>query len=1185
MRFANKHLVASSIIVLCWLSFANSSSLLGQIRKPADAPKPSEPEHSQSGFRAPDGFQMKLVASEPLIREPSGICWDERGQMFVCELHGYNLEGQYDIEELNKAGQLDHAVQRIQADERFKKAAEAETYGTIKLLKDMNGDGQMDRVSDWADRIPPCLGICPARGGLIAACKTKILYLADRDGDDRAEIQEVLFDGFEGAKPGPLERSISNPQLGPDNWIYFGRGASGGKITGKYLAAPVVLPNTDFRIKADGTAIEPVVGNTGTIGFTFTESCDRFVISTNTPGNFVAPIAWRYLARNPNVAAPALQYNASSDQRVYPTSQPHPWRVKRANDPGFAKLYTDRYGVAESAPNGYFTSACSPLAYQDIALPGLNGQLFACEPAQNFVHRAIMKRDGARLTLHRDPSELQSEFLSNKDPWFHAISLAHAPDGSIAIIDFYREIIEDYSAIPRYLQQQYGLIDGQDYGRVWRLTHANAVPTPSADMSQLSPQQLAREIQSPHYWRRTTARRLIVERGLTELAPELSGQLSANNASTFGMINSLSTLEGLRSLNASHVLIGLNHPSPAVRRFALQLSEPFLGDDAVRSKVLTLGSDQEAMVRLQVALSLGEVADEVVGAVALPTLAGMARHHAHEPWMTAAILSSLPNHGGQLLAELLNHPNEIGHASELLQPLCTAIANRQDASELSAAFECIANCSQQQLLLPCLQGLQAGIKAPLRIDLDEQAMSKLSGFATSRNADIRKAAAALTRMIRKESAADRQARIERLRSILHDVQASSESQLAAVTELSAENDASVTQWLVSAVPNTTPQVRDALLVAVFERNERLEKLLDAIEANQVSAAWLSGVQRATMLEAKNASVRERANRLLSKSRGPNSDILAQYTAALKEPRDATQGRETFQKRCAVCHQAHGIGAATGPNLSSEFQRAEETIIRDVLAPSETITAGYVTHVLSTVTGHALSGIVISETPTSITLAQADGKQELVLRKDIDELKAIPVSIMPEDLYKQVSPQELANLLAWIRQPPKQVSLIDENRSIIDVLNQGNGQAELITQDKHSGQYALRITPLQRHSPRIPGWNFAIREHPRAGEYRFIRFAWKSEGKQGVMIELAANGRWPDASQPERRYHAGPNSTGWQSNEVSSSVPTEWTTVTRDLWKDFGEFTLTGIAPTAMGAPALFDSVELLQEDPSLANSR
>src|SRR6266404_8188561 len=104
-----------------------------QIPKPTDAPKPMTPEQSAAAFKLPDGFRMEVVASEPLIASPSAVCWDERGRMFVSELHGYNLAGQLDIEELNKTGKLDTQVRRVQADERFQRAAKAGTFGVVKL--------------------------------------------------------------------------------------------------------------------------------------------------------------------------------------------------------------------------------------------------------------------------------------------------------------------------------------------------------------------------------------------------------------------------------------------------------------------------------------------------------------------------------------------------------------------------------------------------------------------------------------------------------------------------------------------------------------------------------------------------------------------------------------------------------------------------------------------------------------------------------------------------------------------------------------------------------------------------------------------------------------------------------------------------------------------------------------------
>ena len=982
-------------------------SLFGQIVKPGDAPKPLSPMETQQSFKVPSGFRVELVASEPMVREPSGVCWDEHGDLYVCELHGYNVEGQYDIEELNKTGQLDRVVRRIQADERHKKAAEAETYGTIKRLRDTDGDGRMDRAEVWADRLPACHGICPAHGGIIAACQTQILFLADRDGDGRAETKEILFEGF---KPGELERSINCPQLGPDNWIYFGRGAGGGTIHGKNLAKAVELPNTDFRIKPDGTAIEPIVGGTGTMGFAFTASGDRFVISTGTPGIFVAPIEWRYLARNPDVAAPTLQQSATSDQRVYPTSRPHPWRERRADDPGFAKLYTDRYGIQESAPNGYFTSACSPLVYQDDALPGLRGQLLACEPAQNFVHRAIVRRDGVRLTLHRDPSESKSEFLSSSDSWFHAIALSHAPDGSIVIVDFYREIIEDYSAIPRYLQQQYGLVAGNDFGRLWRLTHETASRGPLADMSQLSPEQLAAEVGNSHYWRRTTARRLLIERRPNNIAPILV-KMIAESSDPATTLNTMHTLHGLDALGSSEVMSALAHSDAGVRRQALRFAERWLDvDPTMLTQVLALATDAEPLVRLQLALSLGESRD----ARALAVLARLCQKNGAETWMTTAILSAVPARGGELLAELLRRPSDLGQGVGMLEPLCTAIANRRDPAELSQAIDRVAVLDDRLLQAVCLRGIRASFKRPVSIALTDAARQSMKDLSKSSEDSVRGQALALITLLSLETAVERQARLEIATKQLNDIQRSVDERLAAVAVLSEENDSAVTTALLNALKSSTPRVRDAILNAILTRRDRIPALLDAVEAKIVSASWISAVQKNTLVDAKDPSIRQRADLLLRATEGANREMFSLYAKALDEPRDATHGQHVFREKCAPCHQAHGIGHAVGPDLNAEFQRAEETILKDVLAPSDTISAGYITYSLLTKSDQVFSGLLASETPTSLTLRQAEGKQETVLRKDVEELRAMSVSMMPEDMFKTVGPKDLADLLSWLR---------------------------------------------------------------------------------------------------------------------------------------------------------------------------
>ena len=167
------------------------------------------------------------------------------------------------------------------------------------------------------------------------------------------------------------------------------------------------------------------------------------------------------------------------------------------------------------------------------------------------------------------------------------------------------------------------------------------------------------------------------------------------------------------------------------------------------------------------------------------------------------------------------------------------------------------------------------------------------------------------------------------------------------------------------------------------------------------------------------------------------------------------------------------------------------------------------------------------------------------------------------------------MITWLRQPQQQVVLLDDNPNIVTALSEGSGTAEFVTSEKYSGESCLRITPPQRFSSRIKGWEFRIREKPAVGEYRYLRFAWKSPQASGVMLELADNGQWPAADETLRRYFAGKNLTAWQAVGIAPRPPADWTVMTRDLWQDFGDFTLTGIAPTAIGGPAFFDRIELL----------
>jgi hypothetical protein len=126
---------------------------------------------------------------------------------------------------------------------------------------------------------------------------------------------------------------------------------------------------------------------------------------------------------------------------------------------------------------------------------------------------------------------------------------------------------------------------------------------------------------------------------------------------------------------------------------------------------------------------------------------------------------------------------------------------------------------------------------------------------------------------------------------------------------------------------------------------------------------------------------------------------------------------------------------------------------------------------------------------------------------------------------------------------------------------GEGHVERAT--VFSGQQSIRIVPMQRFNNRIPGWAFPIRETPKAGEYRYLRFAWKARGGTGIMLQLHDEKDW------RIRYTAGRDMYGWGTRFIAEQPPQQWSIVTVDLFANHGEQTITGIALTNFDAEAAY----------------
>ena len=167
-----------------------------------------------------------------------------------------------------------------------------------------------------------------------------------------------------------------------------------------------------------------------------------------------------------------------------------------------------------------------------------------------------------------------------------------------------------------------------------------------------------------------------------------------------------------------------------------------------------------------------------------------------------------------------------------------------------------------------------------------------------------------------------------------------------------------------------------------------------------------------------------------------------------------------------------------------------------------------------------------------------------------------------------------------------IKLFEDSTAFTNGFVQTEAVSSVINTDAHFGTRSIRIacpadsTSGQIHNESIPGWDYDIVENPQAAnEVRWIMFAWKKIGPDGIMMQFATPDGWGINVQPEVmppspvfRYFSGTNFSAWSGVRTGWHAPPGWQLVIRDLYADFGSFTMTGIALTPYNGVGLYDSI-------------
>jgi len=143
-------------------------------------------------------------------------------------------------------------------------------------------------------------------------------------------------------------------------------------------------------------------------------------------------------------------------------------------------------------------------------------------------------------------------------------------------------------------------------------------------------------------------------------------------------------------------------------------------------------------------------------------------------------------------------------------------------------------------------------------------------------------------------------------------------------------------------------------------------------------------------------------------------VIAAYKPALTKAGDRDRGKQVFTKTCSACHKVGDLGKGLGPDLAALADKSADYLLVNILDPNRAVEARYLSSTASTTDGRTRVGFLSAESATSITLVGTDGQEHTILRADLESLVGSGKSVMPEGLEKDVSIDQMADLLTFLR---------------------------------------------------------------------------------------------------------------------------------------------------------------------------
>jgi len=486
----------------------------------SQAPEPEKTDFSKSPFlsaeeslkkiRIEDGFEVKLVASEPLISTPVAFSFDNKGRMWVIEMTGYMPDTIGTGEDVPN--------------------------GKIVILEDKNKDGVMDDRKVFLDSLVLPRALCLIENGVLIGEPTNLWFYEIKDDKP---IKKTLVDA-KYTEGGNVEHQPNGLLRAMDNWIYNAKSSKRYRKQGdKWL-----IEQTHFRgqwgISQD---------NYGRLYYNNN--------SQNVLSDFFSPGLGANNKNQRNVSG--FNEKSVANNHVFPIRP----------TPGVNRAYMKGV-VDDSLRLVDFTAACSPLVYRaSLFGKAYESNVFVAEPSANLIKRNLLNDQG--YIVKGEQAYKGKEFLASTDERFRPVSLYNAPDGAMYIVDMYRGIIQHKTYLTPYLKGEIGkrnLTQPLSAGRIYKVVPKNtntkiaALPTDADGLVKL--------LGNDNGWIRDYAQQNLIDGKMTQAIASLQSA-SKQTANPLLAIHALWTLEGLNTLKTDDVLALLKQSSWPVRMEALSV--------------------------------------------------------------------------------------------------------------------------------------------------------------------------------------------------------------------------------------------------------------------------------------------------------------------------------------------------------------------------------------------------------------------------------------------------------------------------------------------------------------------------------------------------------------------------------------------------------------------------------------